>query len=187
MYYIQKIIFIDMKTLIFSALFILVQLPYLQPFEDVNKRVSRLSANIPFIKKNYCPLSFTGVPQKTYLDGLLSVYELNKIDLMKEVFIWAYERSTNRYAAIRQEIGEPDQFRLHYHNLLYELVGLVVSNAMSKNSAIKTIREKAGGIPKHDQARFIELVETELLSLNKRNFARYRVTPMQFNAWEEGW
>ena len=30
-----------------QGLFVLVQLPYLQPFEDVNKRVSRLAANIP--------------------------------------------------------------------------------------------------------------------------------------------
>jgi Fic family protein len=29
-----------------QALFVMVQLPYLQPFEDVNKRVSRLAANI---------------------------------------------------------------------------------------------------------------------------------------------
>ncbi|MBK8118616.1 MAG: Fic family protein [Sulfuritalea sp.] len=36
--------------------FILVHLPYLQPFEDLNKRVSRLAANIPLIKGNLSPL-----------------------------------------------------------------------------------------------------------------------------------
>lgn len=41
-----------------QAFFIMVQLPYLQPFEDVNKRVSRLAANIPFIQHNLSPLSF---------------------------------------------------------------------------------------------------------------------------------
>lgn len=41
-----------------------VHLPYLQPFEDVNKRVSRLAANIPFIRHNLCPLSFIDVPQQ---------------------------------------------------------------------------------------------------------------------------
>ena len=41
-----------------QALFAMVQLPYLQPFDDVNKRVSRLAANIPFIKGNLSPLSF---------------------------------------------------------------------------------------------------------------------------------
>ena len=32
-----------------QSFFVMVHLPYLQPFEDVNKRVSRLAANIPLI------------------------------------------------------------------------------------------------------------------------------------------
>ena len=47
-----------------QAFFAMVQLPYLQPFEDVNKRVSRLGANIPFIKHNLCPLSFVEVRER---------------------------------------------------------------------------------------------------------------------------
>jgi Fic family protein len=43
-----------------QALFVMAQLPYLQPFDDVNKRVSRLAANIPLIKGNLCPLSEAG-------------------------------------------------------------------------------------------------------------------------------
>ena len=52
-----------------QALFAMVQLPYLQPFDDVNKRVSRLSANIPFIKRNLSPLSFIDVPRAIYMDA----------------------------------------------------------------------------------------------------------------------
>jgi len=58
----------------------MVHLPYLQPFDDVNKRVSRLAANIPFIKANLSPLSFTRVPRSTYADAILGIYELNGID-----------------------------------------------------------------------------------------------------------
>ena len=75
-----------------QAFFLMVQLPYLQPFDDVNKRVSRLAANIPFIKHNLSPLSFTDVPRSLYTQAVLGVYELNKVDLLKDVFIWAYER-----------------------------------------------------------------------------------------------
>ena len=39
-----------------QAFFLMVHLPYLQPFEDVNKRTSRLAANIPLIRHNLCPL-----------------------------------------------------------------------------------------------------------------------------------
>jgi Fic family protein len=46
------------------AFFVMVHLPYLQPFEDVNKRVSRLAANIPLIKGNLCPhLRFRPAPK----------------------------------------------------------------------------------------------------------------------------
>ena len=46
-----------------QAFFILVQLLYLQPFDDVNKRVSRLAANLPFNRHNLAPLSFIDVPE----------------------------------------------------------------------------------------------------------------------------
>jgi len=45
-----------------QAFFLLVQLPYLQAFDDVNKRTSRLAANIPLIINNLCPISFVDVP-----------------------------------------------------------------------------------------------------------------------------
>jgi Fic family protein len=38
-----------------QSLFLMVQLPYLQPFVDVNKRTSRLAANISLIKSNLVP------------------------------------------------------------------------------------------------------------------------------------
>ena len=61
----------------------------MKPFEDVNKRVSRLAANIPLIRYNLCPLSFVDVPERAYIDGILGVYELNRIALLRDVFVWA--------------------------------------------------------------------------------------------------
>jgi Fic family protein len=52
----------------------MVHVPYLQPFEDVNKRVSRLAANIPLIRHNLCPLSFIDVPQSAYVDAMVVRY-----------------------------------------------------------------------------------------------------------------
>lgn len=61
-----------------QAFFLMVHLPYLQPFEDVNKPVSRLAANIPLIRHNLCPPSFIDVPQQAYVDGMIGIYELNR-------------------------------------------------------------------------------------------------------------
>jgi Fic family protein len=109
-----------------QAFFVMVQLPYLQPFDDVNKRVSRLAANIPLIKGNLSPLSFADVPRQTYTEAVLGVYELTQIDFLKDVFIWAYERSAARYAAVRQSLGEPDPFRFRYREQLRELIAELV-------------------------------------------------------------
>lgn len=59
-----------------QAFFLMVHLPYLRPFEDMNKRVSRLAANIPLMRHNLGLLSFIDVPAQAYGDGMLGVYEL---------------------------------------------------------------------------------------------------------------
>ena len=94
-----------------QAFFIMVHIPYLQPFVDVNKRVSRLGANISLIRHNLCPLSFIDVPEKAYVEGTLGVYELKRVDLLCDVFVWAYERSSQRYLAIKETAAEPDPMR----------------------------------------------------------------------------
>jgi hypothetical protein len=171
-----------------QSFFALVHLAYLQAFEDVNKRVSRLAANIPLIRGNLCPLSFVDVPERAYIDGVLGIYELNRIELLRDVFVWAYERSSAHYSAVRQSLGEPDPFRLRYRELVAELVATVVRAAMDKKAATALARQRAAEqVPPADQARFIEVVETEIMSLHEGNIARYRLRPAEFRAWRQGW
>jgi len=170
-----------------QAFFGMVHLPYLQPFIDVNKRVSRLAANIPLIRFNLCPLSFVDVPQQDYVEGLQGVYELNRTELLLDVFVWAYERSCRRYAAVRQSLGQPDPFRLRHRTLLIDTVGQIVRAALDKKSAVHQVRQAAAAVPEPERARFIEVAETELQNLHEGNFARYRVRPSEFEAWRTTW
>ncbi len=171
-----------------QAFFVMVQFPYLQPFDDVNKRVSRLAANIPLIKNNLTPLSFEGVPRKVYTDAVLGVYELNKVELLRDVFIWAYERSAARYAAVRQSSGEPDPFRLRHRAALREVIGAVVKGRLDKKQAIAHIKNWAQShADALDREKFREIAEDELLSLHEGNFARYQIRPSEFAAWRAAW
>ncbi|MFT4176981.1 MAG: Fic family protein [Luteolibacter sp.] len=171
-----------------QAFFVMVHLPYLQPFEDVNKRVSRLATNIPLIRQNLCPLSFVDVDRKDYIGGLLGVYELNRVEYLRDVFVQAYRRSCGRYSAVRQVLGDPDPFRLRHRALLGRLVREVVVGKMDKRVAAKWIaRESVAHIGESERPRFIELVETELTSLHSGNIARYRLRPSEFDVWIEGW
>ncbi len=171
-----------------QAFFALVQIPYLQPFDDVNKRVSRLSANIPLIKANLSPLSFQDVPNDLYTQAVLGVYELRKIALLKDVFIWAYGRSAARYIAVRQSLGEPDPMKLRYRDELREIIASVVLGTMGRKDAIAHIAEWANDhIVGDDREAFREMAETELMSIHEGNFARYRIRPSEYQAWREVW
>jgi len=171
-----------------QAFFAMVHLPYLQPFEDVNKRVSRLVANLPLICENLSPLSFVDVSEKAYIEGMLGVYELNRIELLRDVFVWAYERSCARYSAVRQSLGEPDPFRMKYRPLVVEIVAEIVRGGMDKKAATAFIKQRAAeGVPQEERARFIEVVETEVMSLHEGNIARYRLRLPEYQMWRETW
>lgn len=171
-----------------QAFFVMVQLPYLQPFDDVNKRVSRLAANIPMIRANLAPLSFTDVPGDLYTRATLGVYERNDTALLRDVFLWTYERSAARYAAVRQSMGEPDPFRLRYRERLRDIIRDVVRGTMNRKAARAHLAETAREIiPEADQGQFIEVAETELLGLHEGNFARYQVRPSEYVAWRLIW
>jgi Fic family protein len=171
-----------------QAFFAMVHLPYLQPFDDVNKRVSRLAANLPLIRLNLCPLSFVDVPKRAYIDGILGVYELNRVELLRDVFVWAYERSCARYSAVRRSLGEPDAFRLRHRILVVETVSEIVRGCMDKKMATALIQRRAAeSLSVNDQMRFIEVVETEVMNLHEGSIARYRLRPSQYWAWQEAW
>lgn len=170
------------------AFFLMVHLPYLQPFEDGNKRTSRLSANLPLIQKNMSPLSFVDVPVRDYTDGILAVYELNRIELLRDLFAWAYERSAGRYASIRQEMGDPDPLHVRYRIEVKDRIRDVVVNRMDKMTAAEALRRWAlQNVTASDRAHFIEIVEERLLDLNEGSIARVRVRPSEFAAWWPVW
>lgn len=171
-----------------QAFFVMVHLPYLQPFDDVNKRVSRLAANIPLVRQNLCPLSFVDVDRDAYTRGILGVYELGRIELLLDVFTWAYRRSCARYSAIRQSLGQPDPFRLRYRHQIGKFVGEVVRKGMNKKEASRWIGNRVQSeIPSPDQEKFREVVETELSGLHEGNIARYRLRPREFESWLNVW
>ncbi len=166
-----------------QAFFLLVHIPYLQAFEDVNKRVSRVGANIPFLKKNLCPLSFLDVPERAYIDGTLGVYELRRVELLRDVFVWAYERSAQRYRVIVEALPEPDPFRLKYREALRELVGTIVREQLSPDA--QTVSGLSSGlVADADRPRFMEIVLEDIKNLHPGNVARYRIRLAEFNAWK---
>src|SRR5450830_1339056 len=167
-----------------QAFFLMVHLPYLQPFEDVNKRVSRLAANIPFIRHNLCPLSFIDVPQQAYVDAMIGVYELNRIELLRDVFVWAYERSCQQYVAVKQNLVPPDIFRLRYRQALTEVVAAIVRSDEVATDVTLRARTPAT-VTDADKDHFIRLALAEFKTLHAGNAVRFGIRPLELAAWRE--
>lgn len=167
-----------------QSFFLMVHLPYLQPFEDVNKRVSRLAANIPFIRQNLCPLSFIDVPQQAYVDAVLGVYELNRVELLRDAFVWAYERSCQQYVAVHQQLVPPDIFRLRYRIELSETVRTIIREGRPVNEETISAVMPAT-VNNNDHAHFIQLVLAEFKTLHSGNVVRFGLRPLEFAAWQE--
>lgn len=165
-----------------QTFFGMVQIPYLQPFIDVNKRVSRLGANIPLIKRNLVPLSFVDVPERAYVDGTLGIYELNQVELLRDVFSWAYERSCQRFLAVVESAAAPDPVRLRNRDVLSEVVGEIVRNGEKPTEG--AVRKRARDlVAKADQNRFVEIALQELENLHEGNVARFRLRLSEYKAW----
>ncbi|MDD3815632.1 MAG: Fic family protein [Desulfocapsaceae bacterium] len=167
-----------------QSFFVMVHLPYLQPFEDVNKRVSRLAANIPLIRHNLCPLSFIDVPERAYIDAMLGVYEQNRIELLRDLFAWAYERSCQHYLAVRRELVPPDTFRLRYRQKLSETIKTMIlqQQAPTQKAVMAGI---ALSVPEEDRDKFVKLVLEEFENLHEGNAIRFGVSPREFAVWQE--
>lgn len=169
-----------------QSIFALIQIPYLQPFEDVNKRTSRLVGNIPFVRKNLRPLAFSDVDPKDYVNALLGIYERNDVSIMKDLFEWAYERSSYRYTAVQQSLGQPNLIRLKYRAVLQEVVRNVVLTLTDVEDVVPFIKEQlvTNGVPETDREYLQREIELEVASLHEGNIARFRLLPGAFHRWK---
>ena len=166
-----------------QSFFVMVHIPYLQPFRDANKRTSRLAANISLVKTNLCPLSFVDVPELSYTDGVLAVYERADVALLRDVFAWAYERSCSQFAVLRQAMGTPDPIRLNYRTQLRSIITDTIIRRVWPSDADLGAMAIDYGVPEPDRLGFIQAARRDLVSLRAENLGRYRLRHSDFVAW----
>ncbi|QTR51022.1 Fic family protein [Candidatus Thiothrix anitrata] len=89
-----------------QAFFTMTFVPYLQPFQDGNKRTSRLGMNIPLLKNHLAPFSFSDLRKRDYMFGLLAFYERGQHAFLAEAFVAAYQKTAPRYATLLDYIQQ---------------------------------------------------------------------------------
>lgn len=168
-----------------QSFFLLVHLSYLQAFEDVNKRTARLGCNIPFIKNNVCPLSFTDVARDDYSAALLAIYEKNDIAPMLDLYGWAYRRSCEHYGVVKKSLGEIDAFRIQHRQPRKEVMGLVVRQGLHGKRAEDFIERFCQKLGIDDVGKFTAMTLADLSTLHAGAIIGLGITEAQLDAWLE--
>ena len=166
-----------------QSFFTMVHLPYLQPFADINKRTSRLAANLPLFKANLCPLTFLDVPEQAYSSAILGIYELTRVELLRDLYVWAYERSTQEYLAIKQDLAEPDPLRLARRDFIKKTIFEVITHPeldpllCIQQAVIESVTES-------ERLSVQALVIEELRRIHEGMLARYGLRPSEYETWK---
>jgi Fic family protein len=166
------------KNPVEAAFFIWVNLAYLQPFEDGNKRTSRLAANIPLMLYNCAPLSFNDVDAQDYALAMTGVYEFLDVSLAADLFAWTYRRSLQKYVVVLESMGAPDPVRLRYREALNDAIQRIVRERETLEAVLMSM-----GLAEESVSEFKRLLVDELQKLGVHNCARYRLSIGATEAW----
>ncbi len=80
-----------------KALLSILMISYLQPFEDGNKRTSRILGNAILLANDICPLSYRSVNESDYKKGMILFYEQNYVKYFKELFVEQFKFAVDNY------------------------------------------------------------------------------------------
>ena len=160
-----------------QSFFLLAHIPWLQAFEDINKRTSRVTSNIPLLKADLAPMSFLTMGDTAYIDGLIGIYELNNVSLLREAYIDCYLASAENYRVLRAELDSPDKAALAYREFVRESVRRCVLEWKDFRPDDIRVMTREAGIPEADREQVVAYVGSELRGLHEGNAIRYRLRP----------
>ncbi len=84
-----------------KAVMLMAMIAYIQPFEDGNKRTSRLLGNAILMAHSICPLSYRSVDEVEYKKAVILFYEQNNISYFKKLFIEQFEFAVKNYFRVK--------------------------------------------------------------------------------------
>ena len=150
-----------------QSFFLLVHIMYLQAFADVNKRTARLSANISLIKGNLVPLSFNDVDKEAYTSAVITIYELQDVKPLLDLYVFSYMRTCHMYDLTIKIVGV-DEVRVRYRKERREALREIITNCMLGEKLREYIESQALQLVKEDDRKaFIENVREDLKELDE--------------------
>ena len=79
------------------AFIAVLMIAYIQPFEDGNKRTSRILANALLLAGDYCPISYRSVDEVEYKKAIVLFYEQNSAEYFKRLIVEQFRQAVTEY------------------------------------------------------------------------------------------
>ena len=153
-----------------QSLFLLIHVAYLQAFAAVNKRTSRLCANIPLLRHNLVPLSFNAVDNDNYAAAVLAVYELKSPRPMAELYAASYLRTCAEYDATVEASGF-DAVRVRYRQQRRKAIAEIVADVAVGEALARRVHAVAARVPPDERDDFVEDLHEDLAALSPPRLA----------------
>ena len=160
-----------------QSFFLLVHIPYLHPFPAFNARTSRVASIIPLLKAGLAPMSFFAIDDLAYRRGLLGVYELNNVSLLREAFVEGYIATAERYRHLRPEAIDIERVSVLYRRFACRVVRRCILEWRAfEPERVRRMMEDAE-IPLADREEVLGFIESSFRTLTPGNAILYGVKP----------
>jgi hypothetical protein len=80
-------------------------------------------------------------------------------------------------------MGQPDRFRLRFRNELTEVVGQIVRR-LERPTVEQVAAAAEYHVPSEHLDDFVRMAVRELENLHEGNYARFRLRPSEYQAWQ---
>lgn len=87
----------QIKNPFIKATIAVLGISYIQPFEDGNKRTSRILGNAILLMNNCCPLSYRSVDEVEYKKAMIIFYEKHSLVFFKKLFMEQFAFAVKNY------------------------------------------------------------------------------------------
>jgi Fic family protein len=164
----------------FEASFVLLAgIPYLQPYQDGNKRTGRLTCNVPLLKAGLPPMSFISLDKADYLAGLISFYETGDLNLLADVVADGYAAAAPSYVAAVAAGRQPRSVELRERQGIEEVIqSIVVSTIEGVPKSVESeVARRFAQLSDDDRKIVAENISASLRALNEVNAAAWGVSP----------
>ena len=110
------------------------------------------------------------------------MYEQTRPELLADLYVWAYERSSNEYLAVRQTVAAPNPLRLQFRSALHDYVRTVIR---SPDADPLTLLDAwlAAEIAAALRSAMRDLAMDELRRLHEGTLARYGLRQSEWERW----